>query len=137
MNRYALISCGRVANVIMADPGAIDEIQGYDAIVQTDTAGPGWGWTPGGGFAAPEASEVPPDYGLPIPLGDFLRRFTMAERLLILARRKVDPVVDDYMGLMEAVGSVRPHHPDTLAGLGYLVQEGDLELNRVAEITGG
>lgn len=138
--RYALINGGRVVNVIMCDPAAVDEIQGHDAVVQTDTAGPGWAWTAEGGFVAPEPEPMPepePDYGPALALVDFLRRFTVAERVTIREARKTDPIIDDFMGLMESAGTIRLRHPDTLAGLGYLVQQGKLTDERADEITGG
>ena len=53
--RYALISDGVVVNVIDATPDYAASIAAdWDAVVESDMAGPGWSYA-GGEFTAPEA----------------------------------------------------------------------------------
>lgn len=58
MSRVALIRDGRVVNVIEADTEFAAGL-GYDAAIETDSAGPGWTWD-GDAFAAPAVeTQVP------------------------------------------------------------------------------
>lgn len=129
MHRYLLISGGVVVNAVEYTPESASAMQGYDAIIQSDIGGPGWGWSQENGLTPPMAQEAV-DYGAKISVRDFLRRFAIAERIAIREARRTDMVVEDFMSLMEADGTVRPKHPDTLAGIGYLVQQGLLTQER-------
>jgi len=66
---------------------------------------------------------------------EYLERFTPAERLAVRARAKADPVVEDFMELMNASGGIYP----SLArpGLQYLASVGILSFDRATEIGGG
>jgi hypothetical protein len=68
---------------------------------------------------------------------DFLRRFTMSERIPIRNARAADPVLHDFFSLLEQADTIHSNDPDTLAGMGYLVQQGYLTVARRDEILGG
>ncbi len=71
------------------------------------------------------------------PRLDFLRRFTMAERIAIRAARVTDPILNDFFSLLESADNVRSANADTQAGMGYLVQQGHITATRRDEILGG
>lgn len=50
---------------------------------------------------------------------EFLMRFTTAERIGIYAARSANPIVDDFVRLLESAYLVRPHN--ARPGLAYLV----------------
>lgn len=136
--RYALISGGRVTNVVMIDPDDQDQIErimeSCDAMVPTDASGPGWGWTPGGGFTAPPESVPLNPADVVLSRADFLRRFTLMERIAIRSARAADPVIDDLLAMLESTDTVRLAHQDILSGLAHLQQHGYLTPERAAEI---
>ena len=69
---------------------------------------------------------------LPLTRLEFLRRFTSAERIAI--RASTDPVVVDFLSLLDAAQEVRTDDADTVAGIGYLATTGLLAAERAAEI---
>ena len=77
-------------------------------------------------------SEMPA--GTPDSLSrlSFMRRFTASERIAI--RASVDPVIVDFMALLDLAGEVLVDDSDTQAGFSYLVAHGLLSAERAAEI---
>lgn len=67
---------------------------------------------------------------------DFLRRFNMTERIGIRSARTTDPILNDFFSLLEQATNVHSDDPDTLAGMGYLVQQGHITAARRDEILG-
>jgi hypothetical protein len=67
---------------------------------------------------------------------DFLRRFDMTERIAIRAARTADPILNDFFSLLENADIVHNDDPDTLAGMGYLVQQGHITAARRDQILG-
>jgi hypothetical protein len=63
---------------------------------------------------------------------EFLNRFTSQERIGI--RSSTDPVVEDFMELLNAASEVDKTYPDTVAGMTYLVSVGLLTQQRLEEI---
>jgi len=133
--RYLLISGGVVVNAVEYTPEAAAAVLGFDAIIQSDLGGPGWAWSQENGLTPPQAQGAA-DYGAKISVRDFLRRFTLSERIAIREARQTDMIIEDFMSLMEAEGTVRSSHPDTVAGMGYLVQQGLITQERAEEILG-
>lgn len=62
----------------------------------------------------------------------FLNRFTSQERVAI--RASVDPIVIDFMELMNAASEIDRTNPDTVAGINYLVTVGLLTAQRAQEV---
>jgi hypothetical protein len=81
--------------------------------------------------------EPPPAPVLEWARLDFLRRFTMAERIAIRSARVTDPILNDFFSLLETADTVHSNDPDTLAGMGYLVQQGHITAARRDAILGG
>ena len=64
----------------------------------------------------------------PITKLAFLRRFTAEERIAI--RASIDPVIVDFMMLLDLSQELVTTDPDTQAGIEYLVAQGLLTLER-------
>ena len=62
---------------------------------------------------------------------EFLRLFTIEERMNIKAA--ADPIIDDWI-LLATSGDFSLDHPDTAAGLGYLVINNIISQSRADEI---
>jgi hypothetical protein len=68
----------------------------------------------------------------PITKLAFLRRFTAEERIAI--RASADPVIVDFMALLDLAEDVRVDDPDTTAAVSYLTVMGLLADGRADEI---
>jgi hypothetical protein len=62
----------------------------------------------------------------------FLRRFTAEERITI--RASTDPLIVDFIALVNLAQDILLDDPDTMRGVGYLEQQGLLAAGRTAEI---
>lgn len=67
---------------------------------------------------------------------EFMKLLTGTERMAIRALALTDPVVEDFMDLMQQSGLVHRANPDVAAGLAYLTP-GVLAIGRSAEILNG
>jgi hypothetical protein len=89
-------------------------------------------WT-GVGYA-----PAPPPVAVPEPRwmsqADFKRRLTAAERIAIRAARPTDPIIDDFLDILDSTINVNLDDPDLVAGLGYMVATGLLGAERPAQI---
>lgn len=128
-----------IAGMDIGEPGPLPpELVGRAADVLADLH---WtdeddGWR-GFGFriVAPDPVIIPPD-----PLARWLhkailkRRLTVAERIAIRAARTANPVIDDFIDLLDSTELVFLDDADLAAGLGYLVAVGLLGAGRPAEV---
>lgn len=71
-----------------------------------------------------------------VPSIDFLRRFTVGERVAIRAASSTDPVCLDFLEMLAAADRVDLGHPDVDAGIQYLLKLGLITSPRAAEILG-
>jgi xanthine dehydrogenase iron-sulfur cluster and FAD-binding subunit A len=71
---------------------------------------------------------------LPLTVYEFLKRIPAAKRIAIRARAKTDPIVEDFMDLLNRSGAVYPTNEDVQAGLGYLVSQNLLTAEEAAVI---
>ena len=65
---------------------------------------------------------------------EYLRRFTTAERVAIRAAASENPVLDDYLKLMELAQEINLDDPDTVAAVQMLEQSGLIAAGRAAEV---
>ena len=65
---------------------------------------------------------------------EYLRRFTTAERVAIRAAASANPVLDDYLKLMELAQEINLDDPDTIAAVQMLEQSGLIASGRAAEV---
>lgn len=94
-------------------------------VVATDDILPGDTYVDGAFVKAPRPIQ-------PITKLQFLRRFTAEERIAI--RASTDPVIVDFMALLDLAEDVRVDDPDTTAAVAYLTALGLLATDRDAEI---
>lgn len=66
----------------------------------------------------------------------FMQRFTTPERIAIRTARATDPVVEDFMQMVELAEYISNQDPNLEPGLGYLAQQGLITSDRIAEIAG-
>ena len=65
---------------------------------------------------------------------EYLRRFTTAERVAIRAAAATNPVLEDYLKLMELAQEINLDDPDTLAAVQMLEQSGLIASGRATEV---
>ena len=65
---------------------------------------------------------------------EYLRRFTTAERVAIRAAASANPVLDDYLKLMELAQEINLDDTDTVAAVQMLEQAGLIAAGRAAEV---
>jgi len=65
---------------------------------------------------------------------EYLRRFTTDERVAIRATASANPVLDDYLKLMELAQEINLDDPDTVAAVQMLEQAGLIAAGRAAEV---
>lgn len=68
---------------------------------------------------------------------EFLMRMTAAERIAIRTAAASDPIVDDFMDMLNVSGEVVRSNPVVVQGLNYLVSQGCLAAGRPGEILNG
>ena len=79
--------------------------------------------------AAPSRPTPP---GVPLSKYAFLTRFTSAER--IAAQASADPVVQDFLNLLNVAQNVSLSDPNTIAGVNYIEKVGIIAAGRAAVI---
>ena len=67
----------------------------------------------------------------------YLRRFTSDERVAIRQAAKTEPVLEDYLSMLELADEIDTADVDTVAAVNMLEQSGLLSAGRVSEILGG
>ena len=88
------------------------------------------------------ADPVVQQAAIPIPSGalsyaDFLRLFTLAERVAIRTAALTNMIVADYMDLAMAQGYVKMTSEEAQQGIAYLAHLSLITPERAAEISGG
>lgn len=68
---------------------------------------------------------------------EYLRRFTVEERVAIRAAAEQNQVLADYLQLMELAQDINTGDPDTIAAVTMLEQAGLIALGRAQEILNG
>lgn len=131
--KLAWIEDNRVRDVAPGNPTELyhpDVAAHYDTQVPDDVR-PGATLEDGQWVNPPEPAPVTPP---PAPLSPlaFLRRFNAVERVTI--RGSADPYVADFQHLLDLASEIRLDDPDTVEGIGYLVQAGLLTQERADAI---
>jgi hypothetical protein len=65
---------------------------------------------------------------------DFLQRFTVQERIEIRRAASTNPIVEDFMHLMDLSENINLTHVATQQGVGYLEQQGLIAAGRAAQV---
>jgi hypothetical protein len=85
-------------------------------------------------------AEASPDAPEPVPVGkvmtklEYLRRFTQEERITIRTVAASNPVLADYMALLELAQEIDTNDPDTQAAVMMLEGAGLIAAGRGVEI---
>ena len=132
--RYLLIKNNSVVNSIEAESDFISTLTGYDYIIQSEIGGIGYSYI-NEELTPPEVPEIitpTPEPVLIISKLEFLRRFTAEERIAI--RASTNPIIVDFMELLNLAENVRLDDADTIAGVNYLESIALLAVGRAAII---
>jgi hypothetical protein len=82
-----------------------------------------------------ETAPTHPEHGEYVKLGEFYRLIGMEKMATVLVMAKTDPMIEVFMEYLKAFGGCYLKHPETLAGLNYLVSVGVLTEENVTNIT--
>lgn len=77
--------------------------------------------------------EIPAPKASLTPL-EFLQRFTVYERVAIRSAAKADPIIEDFLDMINAASGIEGGHPLLVQGLGYMILQGLVTPERAAEI---
>lgn len=143
MTRFARIIEAVAVDVVTQDPTALfhPEIAAQFEPVP-DNVERGWHRT-GTVWAAPATAATPAAATIPrktvVTPPEFLLLFTASERIAIRTARGSDPVVADWLAILEdpRLSEVDVSRPATLDGLAYLASKGLITQARAAEIALG
>lgn len=119
-----------MANWIVEDRITGEVVYAYGADVATDF--PEYPFAQFNHFRQKEVETVP----IPrtITKLEYLRRFTTDERVAIRAAASANPVLDDYLKLMELAQEINLDDQDTVSAVNMLEQAGLIALGRAAEV---
>ena len=129
--KYALINNNIVVNAIEAEENYIATLTEYDQVIRTDTGTIGDSYI-NGEFIRPTSTPAPVEAILNLTKLEFLRRFTAEERIAI--RASTNPIIVDFMELLNLAENVRLDDADTIAGVNYLESIALLAVGRAAII---
>lgn len=125
MRRWALVQGGAVVSVVEQDYQP--QVAGH--WVECTSAGPGWCFD-GASFTAPTTSAP-----RSITSYAFKMRMTQAERIAARTKAETDPVIYDFMDLLNSKqDGVNLDSTPMVAGLAALVAAGVLTADRPAQI---
>ena len=128
--RYLLIKNNIVVNAIEADSEFISNLSGYDHKILTDNYGIGFSYI-NGVFSEPELQPVDSN-GISLTQLEFLRRFSAEERIAI--RSSDNPIIVDFLHLLNLAQEIKTDDPDTIAKVNYLETLNLIAEGRAAEI---
>ena len=87
--------------------------------------------------------EYFPDEPVPVPTSriltklEYLRRFTTEERVAIREASKTNPVLEDYLAMMELAEEIDTGDADTIGAVNMLEQVGLIGAGRASEVLNG
>lgn len=112
------------AEVLRYSAAQAQEVNGFDLVAYDHTE-----WTPGATVATP--------INRTLTKLEYLRRFTVEERVAIRAAAEQNAVLADYLALMELAQEINTGDPDTIAAVQMLEQAGLIATGRAQEILNG
>jgi hypothetical protein len=127
--RYAMVTGGKVANIVEASALAIPD---FHPIPNGLPVAIGWSFAEGV-FVAPASVEAPRSF-TPLELIGPGGLLTDAERAAIVVAATTNPAVNLWLLTMTAADRIEVTDPRTIAGFDFAVAAGLLTAERVAEI---
>ena len=124
MAEYIVTRKSDGAEVLRYSAAQAQEVNGFDLVDYQHTE-----WTP-------DAQPVAPTSRTLTQL-EYLRRFTVEERVAIRAAAKQNPRLADYLQLMELAQYINTGDADTIAAVTLLEQTGLIAAGRAQEILNG
>lgn len=124
MAEYIVTRKSDGAEVLRYSAAQAQEVNGFDLVDYDHTE-----WTPDALVAVPVIRTL--------TKLEYLRRFTTDERVAIRAAAAANPVLDDYLKLMELAQDINTGDPDTIAAVTMLEQAGLIAAGRAQEILNG
>lgn len=124
MAEYIITRKSDGAEMLRYSAAQAQEVNGFD-LVDYDHAE----WTP--------EVQPPATANQTLTKLEYLRRFTPAERVAIRAAAAANPVLEDYLKLMELAQEINTGDPDTIAAVTMLEQAGLIAAGRAQEILNG
>ena len=124
MAEYIVTRKSDGAEVLRYSAAQAQEVNGFDLVNYDHTA-----WNPEAPPAAPTSRTM--------TKLEYLRRFTTAERVAIRAAAASNPVLDDYLKLMELAQEIDTGDADTIAAVTMLEQAGLIAAGRANEVLNG
>ena len=124
MAEYIVTRKADGAEVLRYSAAQAQEVNGFDLVDYDHTA-----WNPEAPLVAPTSRTM--------TKLEYLRRFTVEERVAIRAAATQNAVLADYLQLMELAQDINTGDPDTIAAVAMLEQAGLIALGRAQEILNG
>lgn len=81
-----------------------------------------------------EDQTIAPDPARTVTKLEYLRRFTQVERMTIREMAKTNPMLEDYLQMLELAQDIGLDDPDTVAAVQMLEQAGLVGAGRTVEI---
>lgn len=136
MKKVHIIESGVVVNSILATLSEAQAAYPNATCVETEYGGIGWLWD--GVVLTPPPVVVAPQPILVSPV-EFMLLFTSPERVAIKALRQTDPIIDDFLDIIEdpRLTFVDLGLGSTVSAIDYLIYVGLVAPERKAEILTG
>ncbi|MFN4325227.1 MAG: hypothetical protein ACK4FP_05005 [Azonexus sp.] len=124
MAEYIVTRKSDGAEVLRYSAAQAQEVNGFDLVDYDHTE-----WTP--------EVQPPATANQTLTKLEYLRRFTVDERVAIRAAAEQNPVLADYLQLMELATEIDTADPDTVSAVTMLEQLGLIDAGRAKEIPHG
>lgn len=124
MAEYIVTRKSDGAEMLRYSAAQAQEVNGLDLVDYDHTE-----WTP--------EAQPPATANRTLTKLEYLRRFTVDERVAIRAAAAANPVLADYLALMELAQEINTCDPDTIAAVQMLEQAGLIAAGRAQEILNG
>ena len=121
MSEYIVTRKSDGAEVLRYSAAQAQEVNGFDLVDYDHTE-----WTP--------EAQPPATANQTLTKLEYLRRFTVEERVAIRAAAEQNAVLADYLQLMELAQYINTGDPDTIDAVQMLEQSGLIAAGRAAEI---
>lgn len=130
MSKWCWNRDNRAVDVVEQDPATLfhpDIAKNFEPCPDFVQSGYYWyddAWHPG---PEPEYKHIYTRY-------EFLSRFTAAERIAIRKAAKEDPIIEDFMAMLDICDEIDVRNTDTINGIDYLILKEIIKAERRSDI---